>query len=540
MLTAVFVVSSAVLFLFDRFSHPALPAYIVAGVIVGNFFPAQEMISFTQIGLSFLVFIFGVKMDPDRLSLVAGDSLKTTVFQIGAVASLGVAVSWFLGLAGFETLVFVLTTTLSSTLVGLDLLEDEIDLNLAHGRLAESIHLNQDFLAIVFLMIVGTSSFTVQGVSTSLAHGFTILFAALFFRRYLMDFVASLTEGSRELMMLLSITVLAGFLGATEFLNTSLAIGSFAAGLAVSKYPHSSEILDTTGSLKDFFSAIFFVSLGALLTVPSPKVVMLSTVMVFISVFVKPYIVTATLIGLGQNRRTSYLTGFSIDQVSEFALIITIQAYLTGMISDALFQSVIITATVSMMISSYTAKHGDKVYRILSSFEPLPDDHSAEGSVDMESHVVVVGYDTQGRRMAEKLKEEGAEFVVVDNDPEKISDLEEKEENFIYGDVMEEKTWERAKAGEASLIISTVPLAKVSEKIIELEADADVILRSKTVSEARFFLEEGATYVSVPKVLSSELLLDHVEGIMENRDYRHDLRRKSMLEIRRYLRDEEG
>ena len=363
--------SSVVLFLFDRFSHPALPAYIIAGVIVGNFFPTEEMINFTQIGLSFLVFVFGVKMDPERLKTVAGDGLKAATFEISAVAALGIVISFLLGLSGFETLIFVLATSLSSTLVGLDLLEKEIDLKLAHGRIAESLHLSQDLIAVVFLMILGASSFTFSAVSESLLHGFGVLVLAIFFRRYILDHVARLTENSRELLMLVSLTVLIGFLSLIEYFHISLAVGSFAAGFAVSKYPHNMEILDTTGSLKDFFSAIFFVSLGALLTVPSTEVLLISAGMLFMTLIVKPFAVIASLVGLGQNKRTAYLTGFSIDQVSEFALIITIQAYLSNLIGSTVFQSVIIAATVSMVISSYTTKHGNKIYDIFSSFDHL-------------------------------------------------------------------------------------------------------------------------------------------------------------------------
>lgn len=540
----VFVASSVVLFLFDRFSHPALPAYIVAGIIVGNFFPADEMITFTQIGLSFLVFIFGVKMDPDRLSSVAGDSLKTTLVQVGAVSALALGVSWIIGLSGFESLVFVLATAFSSTLVGLDLLEKEIDLKLAHGRLAESIHLNQDFIAILFLMILGSSAFTFDSVFRSLIHGTGVLLIALFFRRYLFDHIADLTENSRELLMLVSITVLISFLGLTEFFNVSLAIGSFAAGFAVSKYPYNMEILDTTGSLKDFFSAIFFVSLGALLTVPSMEVLLLSVLMIFITSVVKPYTVITSLVQLGQNKRTAYLTGMSIDQVSELSLIITIQAYLTGLISEMLFQAVIITATASMMISSYTARHGDRVYSFFSDHDFIT---ARTGKVaekmkahDLKEHFIVVGYDTQGKRIVEKLIEEEQEFVVIENDPEKISDLQEKEENYVYGDIMEDETWENGCYRDAELIISTIPLEKASNRILELETDAEKILRSKEVEEARRHVEEGALYVSVPKILSSELLLDHIEGIMENKLYREDLRRRNMLEIRNYLQDREG
>ena len=540
----VFVASSVILFLFDRFSHPALPAYIIAGVIVGNFFPADEMINFTQIGLSFLVFIFGVKMDPERLETVAGDGLKTATLQIFSVSALALGLSFLLGLKGFESLVFVLATALSSTLVGLDLLEKEVDLNLAHGRLAESLHLSQDLIAVVFLMILGASSYTLEAVTLSLVHGFGLLVVALAFRKYVMDYVAGLTENSRELLMLVSITVLIGFLSLTEYFQVSLAIGSFAAGLAVSKYPHNMEILDTTGSLKDFFSAIFFVSLGALLTFPSSKVIFLSGVMLFLTIMVKPFAVITSLVVLGQNKRTAYLTGFSINQVSEFALIITIQAYLSNLIGEPVFQAVIITATLSMMVSSYTAKHGDRIYSLLSRYdhmESFPVDISESVSKhDLENHVIVVGHDTQGKRIIETLEDEEVNYLVIDNDPEKITDLQEKNEKYVFGDVMEESTWEKADYSEAKLIISTVPLEKTSRKILSLDTDADKILRSEDIEEAEELLQDGAIYVAVPEVLSAELLLDHIKGLMENLRYREDLRRRNMIEVRRYIQNREG
>lgn len=544
MLTMVFTASSVILFLFNRFSHPALPAYIVAGVVVGNFFPAEEMISFTQIGLSFLVFVFGVKMDPERLRTVAGDGLRTALIQITSVSALSLGLSLLLGLNGFESLVFVLVTALSSTLVGLDLLEKEVDLRLAHGRLAESLHLSQDLIAVVSLMLLGASSYTLEAVSVSLAHGFGLLALALLFRKYLLGYVAGVTENSRELLMLVSITVLIGFLSLTEYFRISLAIGSFSAGLAVSKYPHNMEILDTTGSLKDFFSAVFFVSLGALLSLPSPRVLVLSGLMLVLTVLMKPFAVITSLVALGQNKRTAYLTGFSIDQVSEFALIITIQAYLSNLIGDAVFQATIITATVSMMISSYTAKHGNRIYNLLSPYDHIPSfPQKISEKLRQErpsDHVIVLGYDTQGERIVQKLKDENEDFVVIDNDPEKITDLEEKEENFVYGDVLDHETWENAGYREAELVISTAPITKVSDTVLELETDADTILRAEDVKEAKRLMDKGATYVSVPEILSSELLTDHIEGIMENQSYREDLRRKSMLELRRFIQDTEG
>jgi CPA2 family monovalent cation:H+ antiporter-2 len=538
------VVSSGVLFLFDRYDHPALPAYIIAGVIVGYFFPAEEMLSFAEIGLSFLIFVFGVKMNPEKFSVVAEDSLNTTLIQMISIGALGAVLAYLLGFAGFEALVFVLVAVLSSTVVGLDLLEQEIDLRLAHGRLAESINLNQDVIAIFFLMLMGAASFTADALFQSLLHGSSVLLAAIVFRGFLFERIAALTENSRELMMLVSISVLIGFLSLTEVFQVSLAIGSFAAGIAVSKYPHNMEVLETVGSLKDFFSAIFFVSLGALLTVPTVEVLGLSLLLIGVTSLVKPYVVVAALTQLGQNKRTAYLTGFSIDQVSEFSLIITIQAFLAGLISDTLFQAVIITATASMILSSYTSRHGDRLFRLLSPYDLLTErtqTTSEELEPDkIEGHVIVAGSDIQGERIIEKLKEEEKEFVVIENDPEKISELREKGEKYVYGDVMEDESWTKAGSRDADLIISTIPLPLISEKILELETDADRILRAETIEEARSLLEKGALYVNVPEILSSELLLDHVEGLMENRQYRDELRRKNLLEVKRYIQEREG
>jgi len=502
------------------------------------------MITFAQIGLSFLVFMFGVKIDPERLSSVASDSLKTTVIQVTFVSILGLAISYLLGFNAFESVVFVLATSLSSTLVGLELLEKEIDLKLAHGRIAESIHLSQDIIAIFFLMILGSSVFTVDAVLTSLLHGTGVLLLALIFRAYLFDYIAALAAGSRELLMLVSITMLISFLGLTEFLHISLAIGSFAAGFAVSKYPHNMEILDTTGSLKDFFSAIFFVSLGALLAVPSIEVVLLSGLMLLITSVIKPYTVIASLVHLGQNKRTAYLTGTSIDQVSELSLIIAIQAFLAGMISDMLFQAITITATASMIISSYTTKHGDKIYRIFSPVDTLNDRQEEVSEKlsehEMDDHIIVLGYDIEGKRIVEKLKEKEVDFVVIENNPEKVTELKERSENYVFGDAMDDKTWHEAQYREAQLIISTVPMEKTSQKILDLETDADKILRAENITEAQNLLDQGAIYVILSKVLSEELLLDHIEGIMENKNYKEELRRKNMLELRRYLQSDEG
>ncbi|QKQ97964.1 hypothetical protein GKQ38_00300 [Candidatus Nanohaloarchaea archaeon] len=529
----------------DYFDHPAIPAYILAGVLVGRFFPQQEMLSFVQIGLSFLVFIFGVKMDPERLTSVARESQIAGAVQIAVIGGFSLALGHYLfGFNLLNSILFMLAAVLSSTLVGLDLLDREIHINLTHGRLAESIHLTQDVIAVLILIALGSTETMLTNIPQNLYYGLSMILGAVVFRQYLFDQLTRLTEGSRELMMLFSISILSGFIGIAQYLDISIAAGSFAAGFAVSKYPYNIEILDTTGSLKDFFSAIFFVSLGALITFPNSRILLISALLLAITSVFKPYMVITSLIMQGHNKRTSYLTGMSIDQVSELSLIIAIQTHLVGIMDDALFQAIILTATTSMLISSYTQRHKEDIYSFMSRHDLLPDaEDTIRTHVDgaLEKHVILVGYDTQGKRLADKLKEEEQQFVVLENDPEKVEELHDRGDNYIFSDIMEDETWKKARADKAKLIISTIPLRKASEKIVGLETDADRILRSESVEETKELLKSlNVVYVNIPDMTGAELLADHIEGIMENRNYKEELRRKNMLELRRYLQSDEG
>ena len=192
-----------------------------------------------------------------------------------------------------------------------------------------------------------------------------------------------------------------------------------------------------------------------------------------------------------------------------------------------------------MIISSYTAKHGDKIYNILSKHDHIKQ-KTRQKTPKQENHVIVVGYDTQGKRIIETLEQEQTDYIVIDNNQEKITELKEKNQKYIFGDIMDEETWQKADYKNAKLIISTVPIQKTSRNILSLKTDADKILRAQTIEQAKKLLKQGAIYVNIPEILSSELLLDHIEGIMKNKQYKEEIRRKNMLEVRRYIQNQEG
>ncbi len=535
-LTLIFVASSITLFLAKRANHPAIPAYIIAGIISGYFITEQEQLfNLVQLGIAFLVFLFGLKFDPEKIKDVAADSHIAVLVQVTTIGSVGFVSGLIIGLDTFHATIFALAAALSSSLVGIELLEKEIDFRLIHGRLAESMNLTQDLIAIIAIIVLSSAAFNFETVSTTLLYGTTILLAGLLIRRYFMDFIASQAENSNELLMLISITILTGFIALSNHLGLSIVVGSFAAGIAVAKYPHNLEILDTVSSLKDFFSAIFFVTLGALLTLPNLNVVFLTLLLVVLTVLVQPYLTSIILNYLGYDSRTSFATATSMDQISELVLILV----LVGSIIDELFQAVILAATITMITSSYTTQYEQELFKKLKKYNlPLTDKPAQKISIKekLEDHIILLGYDIQGRKLAKILDDKEKKYVIIENDPEKIDEIKKKGHSYIYGNALQEETWNQAEYKRAKLIISTPPFRKVSWKVAELDTEADKIVTEQELGEARKLLEKkGIIYVNVPEIASIDQVTEHLIGTLNDVNYKEELRRKNMLDIRNYL-----
>ena len=546
-LTLIFLVSSATILLFNRYDHPSIPAYIVSGIVIALILEAQPyvahdfisgflgsvelqrntLLNFAQIGIAFLVFTFGLKFDPKRLKREASTSLDVTTFQIAVLGSIGFFAAKLFDFTNLESAVIATAAALSSSLIGLQLADREIQNELLHGRLSESIHLIQDVIGLMLITIIFSAN--LSNSFEALGSSIILIGFALIIREYGFDFVAKQADYSRELLMLAGLSSLVLAVTMTTLLGIPMVIGSFAAGLAAAKFPHNMELLDTLGSLKDFFSAIFFVSLGALLTLPSKEVLIASITILGLSSVVKPAIIYYSLRWKNLDPRTSMLSALSLDQVSEISLIIAIQAFIAGLISEPVFQAVILGGVISMLTSSYTKRHEEQIYQLLKP------EKKVEDKINLEDHIILVGYDIQGLRIVDNLLEEEARVAVIENDPEKVSALKERGIPAVYGDIMDKETWLEANYTEAQLVISTVPSRKVSEKILDLDNPEDKIVRSEDPDEASILLSQGALHAVVPDIASSELLIDHIEGIMSNKSYREELRRKSLLEVREYL-----
>jgi len=341
-----------------------------------------------------------------------------------------------------------------------------------------------------------------------------------------------------------SISILIAFMAAAELVGVSVVIGAFAAGVAIrNDETKALAVKNGIDSIRAFFVAIFFVTVGALVSFPTLEMAVIAGALIALVLLVNPVVLMLSFIYEGYDTRTAFFAGAGLNQVSEFSLIIAIQAALvTDTIADSMFDAIILAAAVTMIATAFIRRYEEPLYAatVPRFFDEQRTDHvDANSRVDegFEDHVIILGYGRQGRRLVETLEDLGQPYVVIENDPALQSRLETECAQFVFGDAMSTYPWEKAGSDTAGLVISTVDHEPVSRAILDLDTAADLVLRTSNVETAEDFLEAGATYVSVPNILAGEQLLEVVEGLLEEDTSGEALREQhldQLLELERY------
>lgn len=525
-LATVFIAAGILLLIANQLGFPPVPFYIIAGLIVGPFIAPGALVELALWGVAFLVFVFGTRVHIGDIQTVLRDGEVAAFTQLIVVAPIAFGIGYLLGDAvGFDdpfrnALYFSAAATLSSTLVGARILEEEIRNNLVYGRLAASVHFFDDIIAIGALLILSAEVLTdVQLVTSKIGFGVLFILTGLLIYRHGYPLLIRASGGGDELLLMGSVSILIAFLAAAELADISIVVGAFAAGLAVkSEGAESLGVQNGIESIKDFFAAIFFVTVGALVAFPSIEVLLFAGILIGLVTVLNPILHTVAFVLEGYDGRTGFLAGSSLNQISELGIVIVLQAWLLGTIAQDLFQAVILAAAFTMIVSAIAGRYEQRVYEsliepILGARTSYIDEHS-NVSADITDHAVLIGYGRQGRRLRQTLEEMDVPYVVIENDPAIRADLEADCENYVFGDAIADYPLEKSRVDEAELLISTVDYRPLSDSLLSVDTDAELILRADASVTAEDLLDAGASFVVVPSVMAADQLVRYVERVL--------------------------
>ncbi len=533
-LSVIIIVATFFAYLARILKQPLIPAYIIAGLVLGpiGLGVVRDLgliKALSEIGIAFLLFIVGLEIDFKKLRSVSFVSLIGGTLQVILTFLFGYIISLFLGLSETVSIYAGLVVAFSSTMVVVKLLGDKGEIGTLHGRIILGILLMQDIL--VFFALAMMNSLTEVNyifVGFSLLKLFSLFFIAFIASRYLLPGLFRFAAKSNELLFLLSITMCFLFAIFAYFLGFSIAIGAFIAGVGVANLPYSFDIIGKVVSLKDFFATIFFVSLGMQLVFISADMLKLLGIFLLIVVIFKPLLLLILSSLFGYEKRTSFLTAVSLGQVSEFSLILVGTGFYTlKHVSQEFFSLVVFMTIITITITSYLFKHEAAIYRILAGpleiFRHLALYHRKMGYTARESkdRVVLFGCHRMGSIFLKTFSKAGKNTLVIDHDPDVIDHLIKEKVNCMYGDMDNSEVLRRIVWKNTELVVSAVQKFKSSVYLVEyvksVNPKTSVFVTAKTVGEALDLYELGADYVILPHISAGELIASLLKKVIKSK-----------------------
>ncbi|MBN1494915.1 cation:proton antiporter [Candidatus Peregrinibacteria bacterium] len=528
-LSLIVILTTALAGIFRFLRQPIIIAYIAAGIILSphflNIVTAHDAVgAFSQFGIAFLLFMVGLNLNPQIVRDVGKISLITGLGQIFFTSVIGFGFAKIFGFNNVEAIYIAIALTFSSTIVIMKLLSDKKDLESVYGRISVGFLIVQDIVAMLILMVVSSTAGgtgIVETILISTVKGILLISGVFFISHYILPPVIRRMANQQELLVLFCVAWCFALAGAFYMFGFSIEIGALLAGISLSSSSYRYEISARIKTLRDFFILMFFVFLGTQMEFGSFQEHILPIIAFSAFILIgNPLIVMIIMGVMGYTKRTGFLAGLTVAQISEFSLILTALGVKMGHLDPKILSFVTIVGLITIGGSTYFIMYGKKIYHLISRYltvferkDKKKDEHRYITHSDYD--VLIIGYNHVGSTLAKTISKMNKKFLVLDYNPETIIKLAQQKVECRYGDVEDADIFEDINFKKIKMVISSVKDFNINisliQRIRELQPDCIIMVVSENINDALQLYEEGASYVIMPHFLGGH----HTSTILE-------------------------
>lgn len=500
--------------------QPLIVAFIVVGILLGpSVFGwvthSSEIELFARLGIALLLFVVGLKLDLHIIRTVGPVALASGLGQVVFTSLIGYLIALALGMPHVMAIYVAVALTFSSTIIIVKLLSDKREVDSLHGRIAVGFLIVQDI--VVVLVMIGLTAFGQPAGEMHLgleallilAKGIAMLLVVALLIRYVLTGLLHRLAHSPELLMLFAIAW--AVLGATagDTLGFSKEVGAFLAGISVASTPYREQVAARLVSLRDFLLLFFFIELGSGLDI-STLGAQAGPAMLF-SLFVlvgNPLIVMAIMGYMGYRKRTGFLAGLTVAQISEFSLILAALGLSLGHLDRETVGLITLVGLITISASTYMIIYSHSLYERLAPylgvFERKVAHRELDGSAgdDRNMDVLLFGLGRYGAAVADNLRQRGCRLLAVDFDPEVVRRHLRDGYAVHYGDAEDPEFIASLPLEQVRWVVSTMRDRAVNRMLLhglhQQGYPGKVALSASSRHEAQQFEREGVDLVFVP------------------------------------------
>ncbi|MBA3058336.1 MAG: cation:proton antiporter [Gammaproteobacteria bacterium] len=475
-----------------RLRQPLLMAYIIVGIAVGpaafGWVGAHDQINLlAQIGITVLLFVVGLKLDLRHVRQIGPVALATGLGQLSFTILFGFLIVLALGKGWLDALYIAIALTFSSTIIIVKLLSDKRELDSLHGRIAVGFLIVQDLAVVIAMMLMsglgGIGSEAVGGMTLALSLLARLGGAAVllyFLMRYVLPLVADTLARSQELLLIFAIAWGTALAALGEYAGFSKEAGAFVAGFSLASTAYREAISARLTSIRDFLLLFFFIDLGAKLDFSTLGEETGTALVLSLFVLIgNPLIVMAIMGYMGYRKRTSFLAGLTVAQISEFSIIFVAMGISLGHIGAGALGLTTLVGLITIALSSYMILYSHRLYGWLAPWlgpfeRRTPFRELAVENAPAQTErpdILVFGLGRYGSRLALKLREQNMRVLGVDFDPEVIKAQQRTGLDARFGDCEAPEFIESLPLKDLPWIVSSLPDTGANRALISALAE---------------------------------------------------------------------
>ncbi len=521
---------------FVRLRQPVLIAYIVVGIVVGpavlGLVTAHDQVDLlAQVGVAVLLFAVGLKLDLQHVRHIGPVALATGLGQLAFTIVIGFALILALGKGLMEALYVAVALTFSSTIIIVKLLSDKRELDSLHGRIAVGFLIVQDLAVVVAMMAMSAmrgagAAGGAEGAALPLAQvllslGWRLVAAVVVLgvlMRWVLPHVVAAMARSQELLLVFAIAWGVALAALGEWAGFSKEAGAFLAGFSLASTPYREAMNARLTGIRDFLLLFFFIDLGAKLELSTLGAEVVPAIVLSLFVLVgNPLIVMAIMGWMGYRKRTGFLAGLTVAQISEFSIVFVAMGISLGHIGVGALGLTTLVGLITITASTYMILYSQPLYERLSRWlgvferrDPFRELAAEKGQAAARgAEVVVFGLGRYGSRLLQQLQADGVAAIGVDFDPEAVRALQARGLPVVFGDGEDPEFLASLPLAGARWAVSTLPQAESNRALLHALHEArfagQVAAAVRDPAQTRLF--EGA---GVPLILNAfEDAADH-------------------------------
>lgn len=397
-LALLLITAGIVTIIFKWLKQPVVLGYIVAGLLISphvgfvpNVIDMENVTVWAEIGVIFLLFALGLEFSFKKLMDVGGTASIATVINLGSMIIIGYAVGQLLGWSTMDCIFLGGMLSMSSTTI---IIKAFNDMRLQKQKFAGIVFgmlIVEDLAAIVMMVLLSTLAVSRNFEGMELLEQVLklVFFILIWFvvgiyliPTILKKFKKHLND---ETLLIVAVGMCLGMVLFASSVGFSAALGAFIMGSILAETVEAKHIEHLTEPIKNLFGAVFFVSVGMMI---SPAIIVEYAVPIAILtvIVLVGRIIFATLgvMASGEGLKVSVQSGFSLAQIGEFSFIIATLGMTLGVISDFLYPIIVAVSVITTFTTPYCIKISVPVYNYL------------EKRIPPKWNVLVTGYSNSG------------------------------------------------------------------------------------------------------------------------------------------------